>query len=196
MSESVFHFKQFTINQDKCAMKVGTDAVLLGAWVKIDSAKFILDIGTGTGIIALMIAQKAHNAIIDAIDVEEGAYLQASENVSDCDWKDRINVKKESLQSYALHKELGKQYDLIVSNPPYFVDASKPNTEARTTARHTDANLSFDELINGVLKLIKPDGRFCAILPYTEGYLFIEKAEKANLFCNYILKVKTKKEKK
>ena len=122
MSNQTFVFKQFKIVQDKCAMKVGTDAVLLGSWVNASNAKTILDIGTGTGIISLMLAQKS-GARIDAIDIDTNAFIQASENVNDCAWKDRIDVHHISLQQFT--KESDHKYDLIVSNPPYFVDSSK-----------------------------------------------------------------------
>src|ERR1035437_5524411 len=119
MNDSSFHFKQFTIHQEKSAMKVGTDAVLLGAWTDIDEAETVLDIGTGTGIIALMIAQKS-NALIDAIEIEKNSCEQATENVTETKWKDSITIINISLQDYI--KQCNKQYDLIISNPPYFDD--------------------------------------------------------------------------
>lgn len=192
MHDSRFHFKQFVIQQDKCAMKVGTDAVLLGSWINPQNAKKILDIGTGTGVIAIMLAQKT-NAIIDAIDIDEMAYQQAKENIGICPWKDIINVFHSSVQDF--YHIGSKEYDLIVSNPPYFVDASKPSLEARTLARHTDDSLSYDELIEGVLSLLGMNGRFCLILPFKEGFLFKEKAYKKGLFCTQLTKVKTKVDK-
>src|ERR1017187_8250144 len=115
MSNTTFAFKQFTIKQDKCAMKVGTDAVLLGAWVNSVNSKNILDIGTGTGVIAIMLAQKS-DANIDAIDIDEKAVQQALQNVNSCPWKERINVHHTAFQNFSANQQ--KKYDLIVSNPP------------------------------------------------------------------------------
>lgn len=191
MPGSVFQFKQFKIKQDKCAMKVGTDAVLLGAWIKTGEAKHILDVGTGTGIIALMLAQKS-NALIDAIDIDRNAVEQAQENVANSPFKENVSVFHKSLQSFS--NEIKRKYDLIVSNPPYFVDSSKAPDETRNFARHTD-ELSFDDLLDGVKKLLEPNGSFCLILPFKEGSVFIEKARHAGLFCNHITRVKTRKDK-
>ena len=114
MPESVFHFKQFKIDQDRCAMKVGTDGVLLGSWIKLKSEEKVLDVGTGTGLIAIMIAQRSL-AQIDAIDIDKGAFDQAVENCANSPWSDRLKVIHASLQEY----RPGYRYDLIVSNPPY-----------------------------------------------------------------------------
>lgn len=191
MSETSFHFKQFSIHQDKCAMKVGTDAVLLGSWVLAGNATFILDIGTGSGVIALMIAQKC-NAHIDAIDIDEKAFHQSHENFMLSPWFNRLSCKHQSLQEFS-NKHVGK-YDLIVTNPPYFHHASKPLAESRLNARHGDL-LTFDELLDGVRKLLSPDGRFCVILPCKEGMEFLDKAQRKELFCHHILRIKTKADK-
>ena len=188
MNDSSFHFKQFIIRQEKSAMKVGTDAVLLGSWANVDEAKSVLDIGTGTGIIALMIAQKSA-ATIDAIDIDKNSYQQAIENVSESKWKDRITIKNISLQDYL--KQCTRQYDLIISNPPYFDDSFKPPEESRSQARHTE-NLSFDDLVTGVRTLLLPEGKFYVILPLTEGKSFIEKMKTEGLFCNELVRVKSK----
>ena len=191
MSETSFHFKEFIIHHDKCAMKVSTDAVLLGSWVKAENASSVLDIGTGSGVIALMIAQKC-NAHIDAIDVDENAFQQAHENFMISPWNNRLKSKHRSLQEFSIeHPSL---YDLIVTNPPYFHHASRPFTESRLNARHGDL-LTFDELLNGVKKLLKPDGRFFVILPCKEGMEFLDKAQRKELFCNHILRIKTKADK-
>lgn len=191
MSNQTFAFKQFKIVQDKCAMKVGTDAVLLGSWVNASNAKTILDIGTGTGIIALMLAQKS-SARIDAIDIDLNAFIQATENVNDCTWKDRIEIHHISLQQFA--KESDHKYDLIVSNPPYFIDSSKASEESRTNARHTD-QLPFKDLLDGVLKLLNPNGKFYVILPTKESELFREDAEKHKLFLTKVTRVITRTDK-
>ncbi|MBK9480049.1 MAG: methyltransferase [Bacteroidia bacterium] len=192
MPQQHFEFKQFKINQDKCAMKVGTDAVLLGSWVNAQESKSILDIGTGTGIIALMLAQKS-GAQIDAIDIDENAFIQASENVSLCKWHERIKVYHQSLQQFEASAG-DKKYDLIVSNPPYFIDSSKANAESRTAARHTDL-LPFDELLNGVINLLEKKGKFCVILPFKEAELFRDMAEAKRLHIDKILRVKTRTDK-
>lgn len=191
MSQQYFEFKQFTINQDKCAMKVGTDAVLLGSWVDATSSKSILDIGTGTGIIALMLAQKS-SAQIDAIDIDAGAFSQATENVALCKWKERIHIFHQSFQDFYSKRET--KYDLVVSNPPYFIDSSKALAESRTAARHTDS-LPFDDLIEGVVKLLDKKGKFCVILPFKEAEYFRELAEEKKLHLDKILRVKTRADK-
>ena len=191
MSSQEFVFKQFKILQDKCAMKVGTDAVLLGAWVNTSNAKTILDIGTGTGIIALMLAQKS-GAIIDAIDIDKNAFMQAVENITDCQWKERIHIHHISLQQYST--DCNHQYDLIVSNPPYFIDSSKALEESRTSARHTD-HLPFSDLLDGVLNLLNSTGTFYVILPTKESQMFREMAEEQKLFLTRVTRVVTRTDK-
>ncbi len=164
MSNSFFKFKQFTIEQDKCAMKVGTDGVLLGAWVDIENADNILDVGTGTGLIALMLAQRSQ-AMIDAIDIDKDAYEQAKDNSTNSPFGERIQVYH---QSFAYFKaSTTKQYDLIVSNPPYFVDSLKSPEIKRTLARHNDS-LLLDDLIRIGKTLLTPKGRIALILPFEQ----------------------------
>ncbi len=191
MSNQTFVFKQFKIVQDKCAMKVGTDAVLLGSWVNTSHAKTILDIGTGTGIIALMLAQRSA-AHIDAIDIDNNACVQSSENVNDSKWKDRIHIHNISLQQFTIESE--HKYDLIVSNPPYFIDSSKALEESRTNARHTD-QLPFDDLLNGVLKLLNPIGKFYVILPTKESEVFRDMAEEHKLYLTKLTRIITRTDK-
>ena len=191
MSETTFRFRQFTIHQDKCAMKVGTDSVLLGSWINPAQSSDILDIGTGSGIIALMLAQKSF-AQIDAIDVDESACTQAEENFKISPWVDRLHVIHQPFQEYA--NSTDKKYDLIVSNPPYFQDAYKPAEESKLKAKHGDS-LCFAELVEGVKKLLSEKGRFCLILPYREGNEFIGIAMRKGLFCHEIVRVKTKADK-
>lgn len=174
-------------------MKVGTDGVLLGAWTPCNHAASILDVGTGTGLIALMMAQKCPLADIDAIDIDAVAYRQANENFEYSPWPSRLHAYHESLQDLAARGE--KQYDLIVSNPPYFMDAHPAPSEARNVARHMDETLSIAELCDGVRKLLAPNGRFCVIFPFREGMRFLEHAETNGLFANKLTKVKTKVEK-
>jgi tRNA1Val (adenine37-N6)-methyltransferase len=191
MSETSFHFRQFTVHQEKCAMKVGTDAVLLGSWVNPSNAARILDIGSGTGLIALMLAQRSF-ATIDAIDIDENAFQQTRENFRISPWFERLNPFHISLQEFA--KDKSPTYDLIVSNPPYFHHASKPNEESRMHARHNDF-LTYDELIDGAIRLLNPTGNFCVILPFKEGMEFMDKAQKRGLFCRHLLRIKTRADK-
>jgi tRNA1Val (adenine37-N6)-methyltransferase len=188
MPGQTFVFKKFTVFQHLCAHKVGTDAVLLGAWAQVEKARSILDIGTGTGIISLMMAQKSQ-AQIDAIDIEESSYQQTSENVSHSPWPDRIHVHCVSLQDYV--KQCTKKYNIIITNPPYFVDSYKAPDEIRSHARHTDT-LPFADLIEGVKKLLEPDGKFYIILPTKEAGDFRLLAEKKGLHLLKRLRVKTK----
>lgn len=188
MPGTSFAFKQFIIKQDKCAMKVGTDAVLLGAWVFPNGSKQILDIGTGTGVVALMLAQKTE-AHIDAIDIDKNAFNQASENVSESKFSNQISVIHSPLQQYC--KEADKKYNLIVTNPPYFEQSLKSSDEQRSYARHADV-LPFEELIDGVIKLLDPKGKFCLILPTLEAEKFRALAQKRGLFLSKLLRVKSK----
>lgn len=162
MSNPFFQFKQFTIRHDKCAMKVGTDGVLLGAWAGIESCNRILDIGTGTGLIAMMLAQRS-KAVIDAIDIDAEARLQAQENAESSPFAERIKIRHSALSDFA-QTDTGL-YDLIVSNPPYFVDSLKCPDQKRNTARHTDT-LTLEDLLQDSRKLLAPQGRIALILPY------------------------------
>ena len=167
-----FTFKQFHINHDKCAMKVGTDGTLIGAWTDLPtSCRRILDIGTGSGLIAIMAAQRHPNALISAIDIDADCVAQTKENIEACPWSDRIEADHTSLQDFnPEHK-----FDVIISNPPYFVDSQLPPDQQRSMARHT-ATLSFKELTDGVLRLLAPKGRFSLILPPAETERFLSAA--------------------
>ena len=178
MANPYFKFKQFTIYHDKCAMKVGIDAVLLGSWSSVENCKTILDIGTGTGIISLMIAQRS-TASIDAIEIDYNAVIQAKENVSASPWHDRISVSHISLQEFTINNN--KKYDLIVSNPPYFNNSTKTPDNLRTAARHTDT-LSHEELIQNATSLLNSNGKICLILPLDEGLECIKIATNNGLY--------------
>lgn len=166
-------------------MKVGIDGVLLGVWAPVENADRILDIGTGTGLIALMIAQRSP-ALIDAIDIDADAVGQATENSMNSPWESRIHTQHISLQDLAETTE--ERYDLIVSNPPYFINSTKAPVENRTTARHTDL-LTHEELIGNALLLLKPTGRICIILPVNEGLRCVDFALTRGLFCSRQVKV-------
>ncbi len=178
MSNPFFQFKQFTIRHDKCAMKVGTDGVLLGAWAGIESCNRILDIGTGTGLIAMMLAQRS-KAVIDAIDIDAEACLQAQENTESSPFTERIKIWHSALSDFA-QTGMGI-YDLIVSNPPYFVDSLKCPDQKRNTARHTDT-LTLEDLLQDSRKLLAPQGRIALILPYDQKERLADCIRTQNLF--------------
>lgn len=163
MPNPYFSFKQFTIHHDRCAMKVGTDGVLLGAWADVSAARRILDIGTGTGLIALMIAQRNPDARIIGIDIDEGAVEQARENIANSPWKDRVEAALQNVCTY----RPSMPFDVIVSNPPYFVNSLKCPDNQRNTARHTDS-LDFESLISSASRLLSSEGTFSVIIP-TDG---------------------------
>jgi tRNA1Val (adenine37-N6)-methyltransferase len=160
-------------------MKVSTDGVLLGAWANPLDVANILDIGTGTGLIAIMLAQKSQ-AKIDAVEIELHAYLQASENVSNCPWKQRIRVFQSSFQDFS--KQSDETYEYIVSNPPFFSHSLKTPSENRNLARHNDT-LPPEELLSGIDRILSPEGRFCIILPSIGSSHFITEAALHNLYC-------------
>ncbi|MGM9758720.1 MAG: tRNA1(Val) (adenine(37)-N6)-methyltransferase [Parabacteroides sp.] len=164
MANPYFKFKQFTVWHDQCAMKVGTDGALLGAWATPGQARRILDIGTGTGLIALMLAQRC-DAQIDAIDIDADACRQARENVRRSPFEGRIAVFHAPL--HAFQPTDNQPYDLIVSNPPYFIDSLKCPNNKRSLARHTDT-LPLEELIQESRRLLSPTGRLCLILPFDQ----------------------------
>ena len=189
-----FTFKQFHIIDDHTAMKVGTDGVLLGAWAK--GGTRILDIGTGTGLIALMMAQRFSIAQIDAIEIDKGALEDAHTNVSASPFNDRINILNSSLQDYASCSENqeGGIYDAIVCNPPYFINSLKNPLQQRTTARHTDT-LSHQELIYHSKRLLKPNGTLSVIIPYDNKDILEAEAIFNGLSILKITNIKTKSSK-
>lgn len=173
-------------------MKIGTDGVLLGAWTAPGDAKNVLDIGTGTGLIALMLAQKS-DAKIEALEIDRDAYVQAKENFQLSPWSERLECIYSSLQQYA--KTSKEKYDLIVSNPPYFINSPRSTVDARATARHMDEALSPEELADSVAKLLSENGMLNMILPLKEGNVFMVHAEKRGLYINRMVRVYTKPDK-
>lgn len=182
-----FQFKQFTVNQDKCAMKIGTDAVLLGAWASVHNPFSVLDIGSGTGVIALMLAQRSYAELIDAIEIDENAYEQCVENFENSQWSDRLFCYHASIQEFA--EEIDDKYELIISNPPFYQDDHKSNNAQRDLARFEDA-MPFEHLVICVSKLLSDTGIFSVIIPFKEEEHFIKLASKVDLFPNRILQVK------
>lgn len=184
-----FTFKQFTIKQNRCAMKVGTDGVLLGAWAK--GGRRILDIGTGTGLIALIMAQRFPKAIVESIDIEENACEQAEENFLNSPFSDRLQVFHTPLQKF--QPEL--QYDAIVCNPPYFVNSLKTPDTKRAIARHTDA-LSFNNLFHHSKRLLKPEGELSIIIPVENLEDILAESYFSGFFTKKKIWVKTTRDKR
>lgn len=184
----MFKFKQFTINQDRCAMKVGTDGVLLGAWVPIDNRPFsVLDIGAGTGLIALMLAQRSSAEQIDALEIDEEAYEQAVDNFENSPWGDRLFCYHAGLDEFMEEPE--DEYDLIVSNPPFYSEDYKSNDEQRDMARFQDA-LPFEDLVEAADLLLSENGVFAVIIPFSEEERFVALAKEFELYPIKITRVK------
>jgi tRNA1Val (adenine37-N6)-methyltransferase len=186
MANDYFSFRQFTIRQKKAAFKVGTDGVLLGACADIEAAENILDIGTGTGLIAIMAAQRS-GAQITAIEPDNGSFEQAKENVLECRWSGRIKVIHSDLASFLLKNE--QKFDSILTNPPYFRDSLRNPDEKKSSARHA-FSLSSADILDASSKLLTSGGSLQIILPYGEGTLFIAEAVSYSLYCTNIIKVK------
>ncbi|MCX8958113.1 tRNA(1)(Val) (adenine(37)-N(6))-methyltransferase TrmN [Erwinia psidii] len=170
-----FTFKQFFVAHDRCAMKVGTDGVLLGAWAPVAGARRILDIGTGSGLIALMLAQRTtQDVVVDAVELDEQAAGQAQENAAASPWAERINICQADILPWA--KNCEHRYSLIVSNPPYFSAGVACATPERAAARST-AGLTHDALLTCAGELIAEDGYFAVILPEPAGNALVAMAE-------------------
>ena len=185
---STFKFKEFLVEQDRCAMKIGTDGVLLGAWSPIpENCLSVLDIGTGTGIIALMLAQRSSAEQIDAIEIDENAYEQASENFENSPWSDRLFCFHAGLDE--LIEEPEDEYDLIISNPPFYTENYKTQDAQRDTARFEDA-MPFELLIEAADLLLSENGIFSVIIPFKEEAQFIALANEFELFPLKITRVK------
>lgn len=184
----MFQFKQFTVKQDRCAMKVGTDGVLLGAWSPIPENCFsILDIGTGTGIIALMMAQRSQAEQLDAIEIDEDAYEQAVENFENSPWNDRLFCFHAGLDEFI--EELEDEYDLIICNPPFYSENYKTEDEQRDLARFQDA-MPFEMLVEAADLLLSENGIFSVIVPFKEEAHFLALAKEFELYPLKITRVK------
>jgi len=181
-----FRFKQFEVANVRSAQKVGTDGVLLGAWVALKATdRRILDVGTGTGVIALMMAQRASDALITAIDIDTESVAEATDNFLASPWQERL------LAMEAPFQQMPGEYDLIISNPPFFIDSLKAPDDRRSAARHTDT-LPHRDIISGAARLLSPQGRLAVIYPATEAEMFAGEALSAGLFPERICKVSTK----
>lgn len=198
MPNDWFQFKQFTIHQDKCAMKVSTDACIQGAWAAVEFAKTrkpeprVLDIGTGTGLLTLMIAQALPDAHLDAIEINEAAYEQAVSNFEASDWNQNLNAFHSSLSDFADSSGNIAKYDFIICNPPFFQNHLESPSKARNDARHSQS-LSKKELVDKVVGLLKDDGVFCVMFPETEWGNWLDIATKNGLYISRQLTVSPNK---
>ena len=188
MGSLPFKFKEFSVNQDRCAMKIGTDGVLLGAWTSVDKNPFsVLDIGSGTGVLSLMIAQRSYAENIEALEIDADAYEQCSENFENSPWADRLFCYHASLLEFV--EEIDDKFDLIICNPPFYSEDYKTENEARDLARFNDA-MPFEHLIFSVVNLLSEDGLFSVVIPFKEEADFIALASKSGLFPNRVLRIK------
>lgn len=186
-----FKFKEFTVQQEKSAMKIGTDAVLLGAWCAVDDyPDTILDVGTGTGVIALMLAQRTDAMTIDAVEIDEAAYEECVDNFEQSSWGDRLFCYYASFQEFVEEiQDEEETFELIVSNPPFYTDEYQTQDEARNKARFT-SSLSFEDLLLGVSSILDDKGKFATIVPYKSYEEFVAIALKNKLFLNRQCQVK------
>jgi tRNA1Val (adenine37-N6)-methyltransferase len=186
--EKPFKFKQFTVKQDRCAMKIGTDGVLLGAWTSVKHNPFnVLDIGSGTGILSLMMAQRSYAEQIEAIEIDDDAYEQCSENFENSPWNDRLFCYHASLLEFV--EEVEDAFDLIICNPPFYSEDYKTENKSRDLARFNDA-MPFKHIIYAVAHLLTEDGLFSIVIPKKEEEDFIAIANTIALFPERILHVK------
>ena len=185
VKKDIFRFKQFAVAQEQTAMKVGTDGVLLGAWADMKTARNILDIGTGTGLIALMCAQKQPLTNIDAIEIEPNAARQAAENFNNSKWSNRLNLIQTDFKLFVPQK----QYDVIISNPPYFDENTYNLNKERSLARHNQ-QLSLETFISRSKNMLQPDGSIQLILPLDKLKNLKHTIEYEQLYLNKICYVK------
>ena len=183
-----FKFKKFTIHQDRCAMKVGTDGVLLGAWTSVEHNPYnVLDIGAGTGILSLMLAQRSHAEQIEAIEIDDDAFEQCAENFENSPWNDRLFCFHASLFEYI--EAVDQKFDLIICNPPFYTEDYKTDNEARDLARFSDA-MPLEHIIFAVINFLSDKGKFSVVIPYKEEKKYIEEASLIDLIPNRILRVR------
>ena len=188
MPNTWFHFKQFTIQQEQAAMKVGTDGVLLGAWASVPGpGSRVLDIGTGTGLIALMLAQRTKSVAVDALEIDSSSARQAKENFQNSPWKERINCIQSSFQDYSSQSK--SRYDLIICNPPFFSGSSKTPSREKNLARHDDS-LSLEDIFRGSVSLMKKTTIISLILPIQKEGQAMDLITEHKLYCNRLTWVK------
>lgn len=173
-----FHFQQFRLYHHRSTMKVGTDAVLLGIRTELEGVTDVLDIGTGCGIIPLLLAARSAKIKVDAVELDLGSFEESSENFMQSPFAGRLQAFHTDINNFI--PDSGRKYDLVISNPPFFINDHRPEHAGRKLARHTDT-LRYDQLVGAVLRLLKPDGRFSVVLPYRESKVFLELAEQSGL---------------
>lgn len=184
----MFSFKQFSVKQDQSAMKIGTDAVLLGAWCPIDNnPNSVLDVGAGTGILSLMLAQRSNAQQIDAIEIEENAYEECVFNFENALWSDRLFCFHAGLDEFVDDPE--DEYDLIISNPPFYSEDFKTDNSHRDLARFQDA-LPFEDLVEAADLLLSENGIFAVVIPFKEEERFIDLCASVELFPIKVTRVK------
>ena len=184
----MFKFKQFSVQQDKCAMKVGTDSVLLGAWCPIDNNPIsILDIGAGTGVLSLMLAQRTNAEQIDSVEIDEDAYEQCVSNYENSPWSDRLFCYHAALDELVEDPE--DEYDIIISNPPFYSEDFKTKNAQRDLARFQDA-LPFEDLVEAADLLLSENGIFAVVIPFREEEKFIDLCAEFELYPVKVTRVK------
>lgn len=188
MPNTYFQFKQFRINQDQCAMKVCTDSCVFGAYLEVRQAKRVLDIGTGTGLLALMVAQRSE-AEVEAVEINPEAQVQALQNFVESPWADRLKLHPMPLQEFA--DTCTQQYDVILSNPPFFLASLKSDNAAKNTAKHT-GDLLFEDILTFAQKHLTQDGKLYLLLPPAEANHFAELAQTHALYLTETMEIFTR----
>ena len=179
-----FHFKHFSLFHHRSTMKVGTDAILLGRWVEVRPTDLVLDIGTGCGLLPLMLAQKVVSQV-DAVDIDKPSIEEASINFKASQWREQLNAYCVNIVDF----QTDKRYDLIVSNPPFFNRFSKCDSERKSRARHNDMTLSYRTLCEVAARLLQPNGRLAIVLPMNESQEFLKEAELCGLYLHKRMKI-------
>ncbi len=187
-----FQFQQFTIRQERCAMKVSTDSVMLAAWTSVDGVGAILDIGSGSGVISLILAQRAPDARITGVEIDQPSADQSRDNIAQSPWPDRIDIVHLSIQDFAATSH--QTFDLIVSNPPFFTGGTLSLSEEKSGVRHT-LRLPHSDLLKAARRLLRPGGTCCLVLPLIEGLRFIELAHQAGFYVGRITEVRPRADK-
>jgi len=173
-----FHLKQFSLHHHRSSMKVGTDSLLLGIWVNTENTRKILDIGSGCGILAMLMAARS-DARVEALELDNASYEEALENFRNAPFNNRLEIIQNDFRKFAV--ESGRKYDLLISNPPFFINDKRASEQVRSNARHGDT-LNYDELCSGAVHLMDTASRFCLVLPYEESRTFVQIAEKHGLY--------------